>query len=409
MAGCGDEPDALGARRAAGNLIIAAPDAAPTTLPGAIAPGGANAAGGGDAAADDASEAAREPSEIIATFELRAFTAGGERAELRDGGASLTTFLDPAAPWSVDDAGLWLARKLVEKLGGQAYAKDGGATLCFRVRLTLAQPVPAYCVVPQGITPSDFIVEPSILIVCAMPPLREVLRRYVEAWGFSADDAGSMQRASERLKERCATPAARPPAARPPARRRRAGPARARRGLHAPRYYMVVLLNLSAQTQTPVISGTQTPGAPAAATASAPPHALSGEFAQLMEMKKAPAPPRASPIARGAPPTAPPLWSQEGSLDGMLLIVMSPAGLSLKEPFGEKFGGGWQARSRSLLPPIESSPDRSRSTPPPPFPPLPPSPPPPPLPRRPCHSPPSVPPRRRCSPSPSPRGSCCTA
>ena len=153
-------------------MIIAAPDAAPTTLPGAIAPGGANAAGGGDAAADDASEAAREPSEIIATFELRAFTAGGERAELRDGGASLTTFLDPAAPWSVDDAGLWLARKLVEKLGGQAYAKDGGATLCFRVRLTLAQPVPAYCVVPQGITPSDFIVEPSILIVCAMPPLR---------------------------------------------------------------------------------------------------------------------------------------------------------------------------------------------------------------------------------------------
>ena len=219
MAGCGDEPDALGARRAAGNLIIAAPDAAPTTLPGAIAPGGANAAGGGDAAADDASEAAREPSEIIATFELRAFTAGGERAELRDGGASLTTFLDPAAPWSVDDAGLWLARKLVEKLGGQAYAKDGGATLCFRVRLTLAQPVPAYCVVPQGITPSDFIVEPSILIVCAMPPLREVLRRYVEAWGFSADDAGSMQRASERLKERCATPAARPPAAVAPAQR----------------------------------------------------------------------------------------------------------------------------------------------------------------------------------------------
>ena len=37
----------------------------------------------------------------------------------------------------------------------------------------------------------------------------------------------------------------------------------------------------------------------------------------------------------------------------MLLIVMSPAGLSLKEPFGEKFGGGWQARSRSLLPPID--------------------------------------------------------
>ena len=102
--------------------------------------------------------------------------------------------------WSDQGFGLWLARKLVEKIGGEVGLKDGGGTFFFRVPFEREVASPDG---PDGVGPGpgvglgDFIMKPSVLIVDALSPLRAMLRKYVEAWGFRARDVDSLQEARE--------------------------------------------------------------------------------------------------------------------------------------------------------------------------------------------------------------------
>ena len=110
--------------------------------------------------------------------------------------------------WSDQGFGLWLARKLVEKMGGEvtespAAPDADGLAFAFRVafdRETLSEgstPDTNDGVGPSpGVGLGDFIMKPSVLIVDALSPLRATLRKYVEAWGFRARDVDSLQEAN---------------------------------------------------------------------------------------------------------------------------------------------------------------------------------------------------------------------
>jgi len=238
---------------------------------------------------------------VTAYFELRGFNPAGGAVELRDS-ASLDAWVhgQVSPSWSDQGFGLWLARKLVEKMGGEVGIKDGGGTFSFRVsfeRVVSSPDVEADGVGPgPGVGLGDFIMKPSVLIVDALSPLRAMLRRYVEAWGFAARDVDSLQEAREELNLR---------------------------------YYTVVLINLQTKTMSGIHSPAQTSNFSSSShvlQADGYNQALS-EFNQVLDMKR------------------------DGGLMGVSVVVMSPfkqqqSLLKLKDPANEQ--GMWQVLTKPV-------------------------------------------------------------
>lgn len=93
-----------------------------------------------------------------------------------------------SSSWSDQGFGLWLARKLVEKMGGAVLATaEGCGAFSFRVAFERLEADEAAVHSNDGLGPSpgvglgDFIMKPSVLIVDALSPLRATLRKCAEA------------------------------------------------------------------------------------------------------------------------------------------------------------------------------------------------------------------------------------
>ena len=298
---------------------------------------------------------------VTAYFELRGFNPAGGPAELRDS-ASLDAWVhgQVSPNWSDQGFGLWLARKLVEKMGGDVALKDGSGTFAFRVafeRVASSPDVHADGVGPgPGIGLGDFIMKPSVLIVDALSPLRAMLRRYVEAWGFSARDVDSLQ---ARWQARTEAPAASTTSGAPPSP---SGPYRqeAREELNL-RYYTVVLINLQTKTMSGIHSPAQTSSAMSGihshvAQADGYNQALS-EFNQAGPALAPCAPRPCAPAWRPAPHTRTACYLQvldmkrDVGLMGVSVVVMSPfkqqqSLLKLKDPANEQ--GMWQVLTKPV-------------------------------------------------------------
>jgi len=156
--------------------------------------------------------------------------------------------------WSDQGFGLWLARKLVEKMGGEVMVSHTvveSDSLVFSFRVAFDRETLSEGSTPDandGVGPSprvglgDFIMKPNVLIVDALSPLRATLRKYVEAWGFRARDVDSLQEAREELNLR---------------------------------YYTVVLINLQTKTMSKTMSGIHSPAQTSGFTGSS--HAMQAE------------------------------------------------------------------------------------------------------------------------------------
>jgi len=230
---------------------------------------------------------------VTANFDLRAFNNAGGPCELkRDSSVDAWAHGQVSPSWSDQGFGLWLARKLVQKMGGEVMVghqsvHDGdGLAFSFRVAFD-REPLPETSApdthgasgASPGVGPSpgvglgDFIMKPSVLIVDALSPLRATLRKYVEAWGFRARDVDTLQEAREELSLR---------------------------------YYTVVLINLQTKTMSGIHSPAQSTGFSAGFSGSSHAKQAEGynqalsEFNQVLEMKR------------------------DGGLMGVSVVVMSP-------------------------------------------------------------------------------------